>query len=89
MLSSTRTAIALAFLLGANAPVAWGEATTPDDVPIQRYGDVDKTCLAWTDGCRNCSRAADDAPICSNIGISCQPKAVGCTARKKADKGEK
>ena len=36
-------------------------------------------CSRWTDQCVNCTRAAEgDAPICSNIGIACQPQAVRC-----------
>ena len=36
-------------------------------------------CSRWTDECVNCSRgAADEAPVCSNIGFACQPKTVRC-----------
>jgi len=36
-------------------------------------------CSRWTDECVNCSRGgADEAPVCSNIGFACQPKAVRC-----------
>jgi hypothetical protein len=36
-------------------------------------------CSRWTDQCVNCSRdAGSDAPVCSNIGFACQPKAVRC-----------
>ena len=45
---------------------------------IQRYGEQDKLCLAWTDGCVNCNREG-----CSNIGIACQPKKIACTQREK------
>lgn len=57
----------------------------PADEPpsIHRYGDVDTTCQQWLDGCRACSRGSDGAPVCSNIGIACQPKAVQCTSRKE------
>jgi len=49
---------------------------------IFSYGDVDKTCMQWTDGCRNCSRGTDQSPNCSNIGISCQPQdKVRCLSR--------
>lgn len=37
-------------------------------------------CSRWTDECVNCTRGADgQAPICSNIGFACQPKAIRCT----------
>jgi hypothetical protein len=37
-------------------------------------------CARWTDECVNCARgaAASDAPVCSNIGFACQPKAIRC-----------
>jgi hypothetical protein len=44
-------------------------------------------CSRWTDGCVNCSRDDKDAePICSNIGIACQPKAVACLSRASSPK---
>jgi hypothetical protein len=71
--------------------VAADRAQTPDRAPppaapseasIHGYGDRDKTCLAWTDTCRSCERGADDAVVCSNIGIACQPAAIACTSRR-------
>jgi hypothetical protein len=71
--------------------VAADRAQTPDPTPppappseasIHGYGDRDKTCLAWTDACRSCERGADDAVVCSNIGIACQPAAIACTSRR-------
>jgi hypothetical protein len=50
------------------------------------YGDVDTTCLQWEDGCRACSRGTDGAPLCSNIGIACQPKNVHCTTRRPEER---
>jgi hypothetical protein len=37
-------------------------------------------CARWTDECVNCARGAtsDEAPVCSNIGFACQPKAIRC-----------
>lgn len=37
-------------------------------------------CSRWTDECVTCTREADrsTAPVCSNIGIACQPKAIQC-----------
>jgi hypothetical protein len=36
-------------------------------------------CGRWTDDCVSCTRgAAGEAPVCSNIGFACQPKAVRC-----------
>jgi hypothetical protein len=41
---------------------------------IFTYGDFNKTCQSWTDGCRVCSRDAG----CSNVGIACLPKEIKC-----------
>jgi hypothetical protein len=57
---------------------------TKEPPSIHQYGDVDAACEQWTDLCRACGRGSDGAPVCSNIGIACQPKAVVCTARKAA-----
>jgi len=36
-------------------------------------------CRQWTDDCANCSRSTEgEAPVCSNTGIACQPKAIRC-----------
>ena len=33
----------------------------------------------WTDECVNCVRGANgETPLCSNVGIACQPKAIRC-----------
>jgi len=45
------------------------------------YGDSDKTCQEWTDGCRTCTRADTGGPVCPNIGIACQPKPITCARR--------
>ena len=45
--------------------------------PVQSYGDNNKSCTSWTDGCVICKRD-EDKLACSNTGISCQPKAVRC-----------
>jgi hypothetical protein len=76
---------------------AWPQSSTPAPAPTQApapessseasihaYGDRDKTCLAWTDKCRSCARAAEDAINCSNIGIACQPAEITCSSRPPA-----
>jgi hypothetical protein len=78
-------------LLGAvlAGTVATAEPTVPPRAPvadppsIQAYGDIDTNCQQWSDACRACGRGGDGAPVCSNIGIACQPKAVQCTTRKE------
>jgi hypothetical protein len=48
----------------------------PEDISVHKGPP---NCSRWTDECVNCSRAAEgDAPVCSNIGFACQPKAVRC-----------
>ena len=56
--------------LAENAPAAASE-----DVSIHAYGDSDKTCQQWTDGCRTCSRPENGELFCSNMPIACQPVA--------------
>jgi len=42
-------------------------------------------CSRWTDGCVNCTRDVDgEAPVCSNIGVACQPKAIRCVGTQPA-----
>ena len=46
------------------------------------------SCVRWTDDCVNCARGANgEAPVCSNIGTACQPKAIRCI-EADAPKGE-
>ena len=42
------------------------------------FGDREKLCLVWSDGCVTCLRSQSGGPICSNFGISCQPKDIQC-----------
>jgi hypothetical protein len=56
------------------------------DASIHAYGDRDKTCLAWTDQCRSCTRGDGDAIVCSNIGIACQPAEITCSRRSEPAK---
>jgi hypothetical protein len=50
--------------------------TAPEDVSVHQGPP---NCSRWTDECVNCSGGgADEAPVCSNIGFACQPKAVRC-----------
>ena len=55
---------------------AQGNSTAANRPEIHRhtYGEFNQACVAWTDGCRNCSRDSG----CSNIGIACQPTEVTC-----------
>jgi hypothetical protein len=71
----------LVILTSAQQPTDTQEPATPG-VNIFNYGEVDKTCTRWTDGCRNCSRGTGQFPNCGNIGIACQPEdKVTCVSR--------
>jgi hypothetical protein len=48
----------------------------PENVSMQKGPP---NCSRWTDDCVNCTRSAEaEAPVCSNIGVACQPKAIRC-----------
>ena len=57
-----------------------------EDASIHGYGDHDKTCLEWTDGCRSCRRDDNGDPLCPNIGPACQPQAITCSRRSEPAK---
>jgi hypothetical protein len=54
-------------------------ANNRSDESIWMFGDREKSCIEWTDGCRGCRRYGPDDVSCSNIGIACQPKEIRCT----------
>ena len=76
-----RLVVALLALAGSAASALSAEIEIPplrghDKVSVQKGPP---NCSRWTDGCVNCSRDdKDDQPVCSNIGIACQPKAITC-----------
>jgi hypothetical protein len=81
--------LVLAALWVAGAAIAQQSAPAPAPATaptVQGFGDTDKTCLAWNDGCRTCVREADNTVVCSNIGIACQPAEIRCTARREPTK---
>lgn len=48
----------------------------PENVSMQKGPP---NCSRWTDDCVNCARSTEgEAPLCSNIGVACQPKAIRC-----------
>lgn len=81
-------AIALAFALALGAAAAQTPAQDPkaEEASLHGYGDTDKTCQEWTDGCRSCRRLESGEPLCPNIGIACQPKAITCAKRAEEKK---
>jgi len=78
-------AIVISLWLLITPPWAQQPADAPEQTAttnIFNYGDIDKTCMLWTDGCRSCSRGTGQMPNCSNIGIACQPQdKVMCLGR--------
>jgi hypothetical protein len=67
--------------LGAVILTAMQLSLASADMSIQGYGDRDKACAEWTDGCRTCRRDEAGEPLCSNIGPTCQPAAITCTRK--------
>jgi len=57
-----------------------------DDISLHGYGDREKSCQEWTDGCRTCQRDASGGPVCGNIGPACQPSAITCSRRSEPAK---
>ena len=71
--------LAMAGLTGSSVHTA--ELEIPPRKPVEAVSmqKGPPNCTRWTDECVNCTRGADgDAPVCSNIGIACQPKAIRC-----------
>jgi hypothetical protein len=52
------------FLLSASAQDGFGAAqdnpaaANRAEIHLHNYGEFDKACMTWTDGCRNCKRDA-------------------------------
>lgn len=72
-------AVALMTTAATAAELAITPRKPAADVSIQKGPP---NCARWTDECVNCARGATagEAPVCSNIGFACQPKAVRCLA---------
>jgi hypothetical protein len=72
----------LVTLTSAQQPMDTQEPPAASEANIFTYGEVDKTCMRWTDGCRNCGRGSGPMPNCGNIGVACQPQdKVTCFSR--------
>ena len=86
VLMAAAVAFALVFAL-PGSPALGQSATSTPTAPtpsVQGYGDHDKTCAGWTDGCVSCRAGPDHAIACTNTGVACQPKAIVCVQRKDA-----
>ena len=78
-----------AFSLGRDTPVRQAENASPvasEEASIHAFGDSDKTCQEWSDGCRTCRRPDAGEAFCSNMPIACQPTAITCARRTEPPK---
>jgi hypothetical protein len=71
--------------LAADKPVPAPKPAAAN-VSLMSYGDREKTCRQWTDGCRTCTLAENGDPLCSNIGPACQPSAITCSQQMEPPK---
>jgi hypothetical protein len=55
-------------------------APTKSPPSTAAFGEQDKTCAEWTDGCIVCVRG-DPGPSCSTPGIACVKGPVQCVRR--------
>jgi hypothetical protein len=79
--SADRALLELAADLPVPPPVS-RPAAPPAEPSLLGYGDANKSCAEWTDGCRTCTRSASGDPMCPNIGPACQPKPVSCSRQQ-------
>jgi hypothetical protein len=56
--------------------------SVPNELTVPRDSTTSKICVAWTDGCVNCTRVKEKQIECSNIGIACQPGRIRCLENK-------
>ena len=82
-------ALAVALLALTGSGVSAAELEIPPRYPAEKISmqKGPPNCVRWTDECVSCSRGAEgEAPVCSNIGIACQPKAIRCIGADPAKK---
>jgi hypothetical protein len=61
----------------ADVPIPPPEHTAPAKENLVHTNQA--KCLRWTDECVSCTRGeSNEPPLCSNIGVTCQPKAIRC-----------
>jgi hypothetical protein len=77
--SMTMAVMTIATEVAVAADLAIPPRKPPADFSLQKGPP---NCARWTDECVNCARGAtaNEAPVCSNIGFACQPKAIRCLA---------
>ena len=77
--SMTMAVMTIATEVTVAADLAIPPRKPPANISLQKGPP---NCARWTDECVNCARGAtaNEAPVCSNIGFACQPKAIRCLA---------
>ncbi len=80
MTVSTTVAVMTIATAAMAAELAIPSRKPPADFSMQKGPP---NCARWTDECVNCARGATsgEAPVCSNIGFACQPKAIRCLSQ--------
>jgi hypothetical protein len=81
----TVTATVVFAQTGSTATQGNSTAANRTEIHLHNYGEFNRACVAWTDGCRNCSRDWG----CSNIGIACQPTEVTCLQQLPVEKSKR
>jgi hypothetical protein len=83
MTASTTVALMTIAAAATAAELAIPPRKPPADFSMQKGPP---NCARWTDECVNCARgaASGDAPVCSNVGFACQPRAIRCLASEKS-----
>lgn len=81
-------AVALALVSGAMAQTPQPTTPAQEEASLHGFGEANKACREWTDGCRTCTRPEGGEPVCSNIGIACQPTTISCISRVDEKKAE-
>ena len=83
-----RLALALTIVIAGYSAAAAAELAIPPRVTPKAPGDVSMqagppNCSRWPDDCISCTRGAKgESPVCSNIGVACQPKAIRCVGAR-------
>jgi hypothetical protein len=75
------TAASMPALADEAGPGAMAPGRTPPSSAdtMWQFGNEQKLCIEWTDGCRVCRRIDANQMSCSNVGIACRLEEIRCT----------
>jgi hypothetical protein len=81
-LAALLTAASMPALADEAVPGAMAPGRTPRSSTdtMWQFGQQQKLCQEWTDGCRVCRRIDANAMSCSNVGIACRLEEIRCTS---------